>query len=790
MSIKYSLIIPTVRQTTLLKRCVDTIRQHEKGTDYEIIVVDDGSEKNIQTWVEGFCNNNKFQVSLQSENKGFAHTVNVGLKMAQGEHLVLVNNDVEFIKPILHLIDKAFATLPKVGVLGAKLLFPPGDKVQHAGVVRIPHTRHGGAFIHTNKHVPRNNPAVNQSKYFPSVTGALYCIRRDAYEAIGDWNEEYFLSCEDTEYSLRSWQKGWHVYYDHNIEAIHHEGKTRGANDFQKKKESIKWFQRERETIPKFHADLAKYDLDQIDKTLRELNSGSSTKRKVQNILTPMAVSKTRVVTNDLPEPVNTAPKKLEVGCGEYGQPGYIHLDIRPLKGVDVVCDFSKDRLPYQNNEIDDLLSNHSIEHVSFRKIPHVVAEWFRVLKPGGRLFFRTPDLEFIARTYLEGKLTPEAPQDEKYILDSFNTKMTPSWWANIKLFAGQDYDSNFHYFCFDFAMAKATLEHFGFENVTRLDIVPKFSPGELQVEAFKPGASTRQAEVSKPLTKVLVKRKGAVGDVILTTPIVRRLREIHGQEAIIYFATNCGSVYQNNPYVDSVLPGNTLQDGYTHFIDLDTAYERAPEQHIVEAYTKTAFAEDGWEYDKKTDLFPTENEKDFVHGKLAQFNLASDEMLQKCVVLHPAVTWKNRTFPKQFWQRAADKMIENGRKILIIGKGNDHKITGDAVYDMQGVFTIQQLAFLIRLCETFVSNDSGMLHVAGTTNTKIVGLFTCAKGEYRVPFRNGEYGHNCLIMKPQVDCYGCLHKEKPPVFFTDCRRGDYKCLTEITPSQVAEAVG
>jgi len=788
-TIKYSLIIPTTRQTALLKRCVDTIRKHEKGSDYEIIIVDDGSEKSIQDWVEQFCQNNKFKCNLQPENKGFAHTVNIGLRMAEGEHLILVNNDVEFIKPILGLIDKTFMALPKVGIIGAKLMFPPGDKVQHAGVVRIPNRHGGGSFIHTNKHVPRHNPAVNQSRYFTSVTGALYCIRRECYEVVGEWNEKYFLSCEDTEYSLRAWKHDWHVYYDHAIEALHHEGKTRGANDFQKKKESIKWFQKERETIPLFNADLVKYDLEKFDQTIRALNSGSL-QRKVVNI--PMSALKTRVVTNDLPvaPPKPVAPKKLEVGCGEYGQPGYIHLDIRALRGVDVVCDFSKDKLPYQNNEIDELLSNHSIEHVSFRKLPHVIAEWFRVLKPGGRLFFRTPDLEFIARTYLEGKTTPEHPNDEKYITDNFNTKVTPAWWANIKLFAGQDYDSNFHFLCFDFAMAKATLENFGFEDVTRLDIDPKFSPGELQVEAFKPGSEISRPFVTKPLTKVLVKRKGAVGDVILTTPILRRMREIHGQEAVINFATNCGSIYQNNPYIDAVLPGNTTNDGYTHFVDLDTSYERTPEQHIIESYTKVAFAEDGWQYDKRTELFPTENEKDFVHGKLSHFNLDSDEILQKCVVLHPAVTWKNRTFPKEFWQRASDLMATNGRKIILVGKSNDHQITGNSVVNMQNIFTLQQLAFLISLCETFVSNDSGLLHVAGTSNTKIVGLFTCAKGEYRVPFRNGEYGYNCLILKPQVDCYGCLHKEKPPVFFTDCRRGDYKCLTEITPSQVAEAVG
>jgi len=797
---KHSLIIPTVNQTALLETCVKSIFKHETNREkYEIIVVDDGSDEKIQSWVGSFCRQHNLKFHLEPVNQGFSHTVNLGLKIADGEYLTLVNNDVEFIKPVLDILADCFETKKEVGVVGAKLLFPTDDlnkaKVQHAGVVRIPSaTLSGGSFIHVNKHVPRNTPSVNQSKYYPSVTGAFYAIRREAYDAVGPWNESYFLSCEDTEYSLRVWQKKWHVLYNHLIEATHHEGHTRGANDLAKKRISIDWFIKERETIPKFTKDLSKFHLKEIDNEIRRLNHGSVVKiptiprvpdrdvaRKVKNIVVA-------------PKAQPLAPvqrlKKLEVGCGEYQQPGYVHLDVRQLKGIDVVCDFGKERLPFQNNEFEEILSNHSIEHVSWRKVGHVIAEWHRVLQPGGRVFFRTPDLRFICETYLAGKTTPEHPNDEGFVTGTYGQKVTPAWWANIKLFAGQDYDGNTHYFAFDFDMAKSLLEKYGFERVTRLDVDPKFSPGELQIEAFKPQAMEKTAQVSDPVSRVLIRRKGALGDVVMMTPIVRRLREVLGNEATIDVATNSGSIFLNNPFVNNVLPGNAAVDGYTRVIDLDMAYERTPERHIIESFSEVAFNEyEGTEFDKRTDIFFTENDKNIVIGKLTELGLWDDNHLRRLTIVHAGVTWKNRTWPQERWDHTIRGVVANGRHVIVIGRGGDFSFKGPGVTSLINLFTIQQIAFLISVADTFVSNDSGMLHIAGTTDTKIVGIFTSAKGEYRMPFRNGVYGHNCHIVRSPVECYGCLHKETPPVVFVGCKRGDYKCLADVTPEMMVEVV-
>jgi predicted SAM-dependent methyltransferase len=180
-------------------------------------------------------------------------------------------------------------------------------------------------------------------------------------------------------------------------------------------------------------------------------------------------------------------PVKIEVGSGGNPQPGYLHVDVDPgMPGLTAVCRMGDEPLPFPDGCASEILSNHSVEHVSWLKVDSVVRDWLRVLKPGGRVFLRTPDLEFICKTYLSGRRTDEHPTDEINMFRIFGD-CGHSEWANIKLFAGQNYPGNFHYFALDMDMLTRLFTKCGFINVRRLSIQPVFSPGEIQAEAFKP---------------------------------------------------------------------------------------------------------------------------------------------------------------------------------------------------------------------------------------------------------------------------------------------------------------
>ena len=122
----------------------------------------------------------------------------------------------------------------------------------------------------------------------------------------------------------------------------------------------------------------------------------------------------------------------LNIGCGDKildDISGYpcINIDIRLLKGVQMVCDVKQ--LPFKSNCFDRVLASDIIEHFPISETESLLAEWARVLKIGSNIKFRTPSLKWVSTAYLK-------TGDAKFM----------SW----HIFGGQDYPSNFHYVIFD----------------------------------------------------------------------------------------------------------------------------------------------------------------------------------------------------------------------------------------------------------------------------------------------------------------------------------------------------
>jgi predicted SAM-dependent methyltransferase len=133
----------------------------------------------------------------------------------------------------------------------------------------------------------------------------------------------------------------------------------------------------------------------------------------------------------------------LNVGCGErvYGfyprEYKCINYDERKIPGmVNVVGDATK--LSFPDNCFDYILASDIIEHFPIAKTQEVLQEWVRVLKVGGTIEFRLPNIEHICSDYLKRK--GEDRQNGAPISQYF------SW----LLYGGQDYPGNFHYVGFD----------------------------------------------------------------------------------------------------------------------------------------------------------------------------------------------------------------------------------------------------------------------------------------------------------------------------------------------------
>jgi SAM-dependent methyltransferase len=83
----------------------------------------------------------------------------------------------------------------------------------------------------------------------------------------------------------------------------------------------------------------------------------------------------------------------LDIGCGENKQPNFVGMDIRELDGVDLVWDWSNMPYPLPDGCCISILASHVVEHVDPNNFGFIKAmdEWWRLLRPGGRLMMSTP---------------------------------------------------------------------------------------------------------------------------------------------------------------------------------------------------------------------------------------------------------------------------------------------------------------------------------------------------------------------------------------------------------------
>lgn len=141
---------------------------------------------------------------------------------------------------------------------------------------------------------------------------------------------------------------------------------------------------------------------------------------------------------------------KVDLGCGNNPQPGFKGLDIRDIKGIDYPNTDVK-KLPFEDSTVDVLFASHVIEHFTKRDAVIVLKEWFRALKDGGELHIKCPNFYYIVREYTE-------------TIDNMATsrKFNLLGWC----YGEQDYEYNYHYFCYDPWLLKYFLEETGFARV------------------------------------------------------------------------------------------------------------------------------------------------------------------------------------------------------------------------------------------------------------------------------------------------------------------------------------
>jgi SAM-dependent methyltransferase len=97
-------------------------------------------------------------------------------------------------------------------------------------------------------------------------------------------------------------------------------------------------------------------------------------------------------------------PIKLNIGCGENYLDGYVNFDISRKVKADAYLDVRKTTLPFKDGVVNQINCIHNLEHIELKYWEHVLNEFARVLKKGGRLILAYPEFERCAKNFLTNK--------------------------------------------------------------------------------------------------------------------------------------------------------------------------------------------------------------------------------------------------------------------------------------------------------------------------------------------------------------------------------------------------
>lgn len=223
-----SIIIPNKDHIDMLDRCLESIFAKTTYGNFEIIIVENNSEDEA-TFDYYDDLSNKYQNVKVVTYEGafnFSAICNMGARLATGEMLLFLNNDMELITPDWLERMVGLCLREDIGCVGAKLLFPD-DTIQHAGVV-FPH----GDPCHLCRLMPKDSlhwfGMLQVTRGLTAVTGACMLVKRAVFDSVSGFDEEFAVAYNDIDFCLRIRQTGKSIVIQPQAQLYHFESASRG----------------------------------------------------------------------------------------------------------------------------------------------------------------------------------------------------------------------------------------------------------------------------------------------------------------------------------------------------------------------------------------------------------------------------------------------------------------------------------------------------------------------------------------------------------------------------------
>jgi len=332
---------------------------------------------------------------------------------------------------------------------------------------------------------------------------------------------------------------------------------------------------------------------------------------------------------------------------------------------------------------------------------------------------------------------------------------------------------------------------------------------------------------------KILIVRLDRIGDVLLSTPVIKAVRDAYPESHIAFMVRPyCRDIVEGNPYLDEVIiyDKEAREEGFLgnlRFIaalcekkfDLALILHPTVRTHIVAAL---AGIPQRVGYDKKwgflltvriphTKQFGLKHEIDYTLDILRHIGIEagesalympvsrmSEEKVGKIfsgsgikeddavIVINPSASCPSKRWPAERFAEAAERLAERYRaKVVVISDSKD-KAFGDRAasamrrwnLNLSGRTTVGDIASVLRRARLFISNDSGPVHIACAVGAPVVAIFG-RNDKGLSPKRWGPVGKSDVVLHKDVGCETCLAH--------NCKIS-FKCLEAVTVDDVISA--
>jgi heptosyltransferase-2 len=321
---------------------------------------------------------------------------------------------------------------------------------------------------------------------------------------------------------------------------------------------------------------------------------------------------------------------------------------------------------------------------------------------------------------------------------------------------------------------------------------------------------------------KVLFIRFSSLGDVLLTTPIIRTFRT-HFPDAEIHFLAKkqFAPLLEYNPNIDTLIRFDSEDESmlqlitrlqkehYTYIIDLHDKLRSALIKRFVKGKVITYKKKHGYRKKllKDPNLAPISSTVDLYASVLENFNFRLDHRKldlflpeneetmaenflpydgKKIITISPSTSWFTKQYPAEYYKKIIRHFLDNyDVRIVLIGTDQEKNLTAELasvseneILNLGGRTTLIESAVIIKHSDLFISGDCGPMHIAAAFEVPQIALF----GPTHPKLGFAPLNPNAEVLTLNLDCSPCsLHGNN------SCPKGHFKCMKDLSPDIVLE---